>query len=143
MAKPVPPVTPPGRPISLDQHSRLPDFQRKYGLGSGGVSPSWSQAERSTAFVPFAQAGSWGPLLAPGTPTFDHSDEMFHDGYTTDNALTISGGDQRTTFYLSGGYNYDRGIIVGPNSNYRRIDVRFNGSHRISRQPEGRRQRRL
>ena len=117
--------------ISIDQHSRLPDFQRKYGLGSGGVSPGCLPGGEINCVVPFAQAGSWGPLLAPGTPTFDHSDEMFHDGYTTDNALTMSGGNQRTTFYLSGGYNYDRGIVVGPNSNYRRIDVRFNGSHRI------------
>ena len=47
---------------------------------------------------------------------------MFQDGYTTDNDLTISGGDERTTFYLSGGYNYDRGIVVGPNNHYRRIE---------------------
>jgi TonB-linked SusC/RagA family outer membrane protein len=117
--------------ISLNQHSQLPDFQRKYGLGSGGASPSCVSGGEINCIVPFAEAGSWGQLIAPGTPTFDHSDEMFHDGYTTDNALTISGGSQRTTFYLSGAYNYDRGIIVGPNSNYRRIDVRFNGSHRI------------
>ncbi|HEY7634441.1 MAG TPA: SusC/RagA family TonB-linked outer membrane protein [Gemmatimonadales bacterium] len=117
--------------IALDQHGRLPEFQRKYGLGSGGVSPSCVPGGETNCIVPFAQAGSWGPVLAPGTPTFDHSNEMFQDGYTTDNTLTMSGGNERTTFYLSGGYNYDRGIITGPNSHYRRIAVRFNGSHRI------------
>jgi TonB-linked SusC/RagA family outer membrane protein len=117
--------------ISLNQHTQLPDFQRKYGLGTGGVAPSCVAGGEINCAVGFPEAGSWGPLLAPGTPTFDHSNEMFQDGYQTDNTLTISGGNERTTFYLSGGYNYDRGIVVGPNNHYRRIAVRFNGSHRI------------
>lgn len=117
--------------IGLNQHTQLPEFQAKYGLGTGGVAPTCVTGGALNCAVPFASAGSWGPLLAPGTQVFDHSAEMFQDGYTTDNTLTISGGSERTTFYLSGGYNYDRGYIVGPNSHYRRIAVRFNGSHRI------------
>jgi TonB-linked SusC/RagA family outer membrane protein len=117
--------------ISMDHHTQLPQFQEKYGLGTGGVSPACVPGGEVNCRVGFAEAGSWGPLLTPGTPTFDHADEMFRNGYTTDNNLTISGGTDRTTFYLSGGYNYDRGIIVGDNNHYRRIAVRFNGSHRI------------
>jgi TonB-linked SusC/RagA family outer membrane protein len=117
--------------VSLDQHTRLPEFQHKYGLGSGGVAPECVPGGQLNCSVPFSEAGSWGPLLPPGTPIFDHSAEMFQDGYTTDNALTMSGGDERTTFYLSGGYNYDRGIVVGPNNHYRRIAVRFDGTQRI------------
>ena len=118
--------------ISLDQHGRLPDFQTKYGLGTGGVTPACVPGAAINCRVGFAAAGSWGPNLAgTGTPIFDHSAEMFQNGYTTDNNLTISGGNDRTTFFLSGGYNYDRGIVVGPNSKYQRISVRFNGSHRV------------
>jgi TonB-linked SusC/RagA family outer membrane protein len=117
--------------IALNKHGRLPDFQSKYGLGSGGVTPTCVDGGAINCTVGFAEAGSWGPELAAGVPRFDHSNEMFQDGYTTDNTLTISGGSERTTFYLSGGYNYDRGYIVGPNSKFRRIAVRFNGSHRI------------
>jgi TonB-linked SusC/RagA family outer membrane protein len=117
--------------IGLNEHGRLPDFQTKYGLGTGGAPPSCVPGGETNCIVGFSEAGSWGPLLAPGTPTFDHSAEMFQDGWITDNALTISGGTDRTTFYLSGGYNYDRGYIVGPNSHFRRIAVRFNGSQRI------------
>jgi TonB-linked SusC/RagA family outer membrane protein len=117
--------------IGLNQHGRLPDFQHQFGLGTGGQAPSCVPGGETNCIVGFAEAGSWGPELAPGTPTFDHSAEMFQDGYTTDNALTISGGNDRTTFYLSGGYNYDRGYIVGPNSHFRRISVRFNGTQRI------------
>ncbi len=117
--------------LSLDQHGQLPQFQHKYGLGSGGVAPACVEGGAPNCIVPFTQAGSWGPVIPAGTPIFDHSAEMFQDGYTTDNNLTISGGDERTTFYLSGGYNYDRGIVVGPNNHFRRIAVRFNGTHRI------------
>ena len=44
----------------------------------------------------------------------------------------MSGGSDRTTFFLSGAYSYDRGIVVGPNNKYRRIAVRFNGSQLIT-----------
>jgi TonB-linked SusC/RagA family outer membrane protein len=117
--------------FSVDQVGRLPEFQRKYGLGSGGVAPACVAGGALNCRVGFGQAGSWGPELAPGTPTFDHSDEMFQDGYTTDNAVSISGGTERTTFLLSGAYSNQRGIVVGPNNKYRRISLRFNGSHRI------------
>jgi TonB-linked SusC/RagA family outer membrane protein len=117
--------------VSIDQHSQLPALQRKYGLGSGGVSPACVSGGATNCAVGFGQAGSWGPLLAPGTPTYDHAGEIFQDGYTLDNALTVSGGNERTTFFLSGAYSNDRGIVVGPNNKYRRISVRFNGSHRV------------
>ncbi len=116
---------------SIDQHAKLPNLQRKYGLGTGGVSPACVPGGPTNCAVGFASAGSWGPLLAPGTPTFGHAGEMFQDGYTMDNALTVSGGTDRTTFYLSGEYSRDRGMITGPNNSYRRISVRFNGSHRV------------
>jgi TonB-dependent SusC/RagA subfamily outer membrane receptor len=117
--------------VSVDEHAQLPALQRKYGLGHAGVAPSCVPGGATNCAVSFGSAGSWGPLLPAGTPTFNHADEMFQDGYTLDNALTISGGNDRTTFFLSGGYSNDRGIIVGDNNKYRRISVRFNGSHRL------------
>ncbi|MGH7516392.1 MAG: SusC/RagA family TonB-linked outer membrane protein [Gemmatimonadales bacterium] len=121
--------------LSLDEHTQLPELQRKYGLGSGGATPACQESDDPTlrnCRVGFAASGSWGALVPDGTPTFDHSGEMFDQGYQTDNALTVSGGNDRTTFFLSGGYNYNRGIIVGPNNKYQRISVRFNGSHRLT-----------
>ena len=46
---------------------------------------------------------SWGPQVAAGTPLFDHSNELFDTGLTADNNLQVSGGNERTTFYASGG----------------------------------------
>ncbi|MGH7627998.1 MAG: SusC/RagA family TonB-linked outer membrane protein [Gemmatimonadales bacterium] len=122
---------------SLDQHTQLPELQREYGLGVGGVATVCQPGPNSPEPDPTrlncrAQGASFGPRLADGTPTYDHASELFQDGYTTDNSLTISGGNDRTTFFLSGAYNYNRGIIVGPNNNYQRVSVRFNGSHRVT-----------
>jgi len=116
---------------SFDRVARLPEMQTKYGLGSGGASPACLSGGTPNCFVAFPQAVSWGPLLAPGTPTFDHAGEMFQTGHTFDNALTISGGNDRTTFFLSGGATNQRGAITGNNDKFDRISVRFNGSHRV------------
>jgi TonB-linked SusC/RagA family outer membrane protein len=117
--------------IGLNRHGRLPEFQQTYGLGSAGVSPGCLPGGELNCTVPFAQAGSWGPALAPGTTIYNHADEMFQSGWETDNTLTVSGGSERTTFFLSGGYNYNRGMVVGPNNKLERISVRFNGSQRV------------
>jgi TonB-linked SusC/RagA family outer membrane protein len=117
--------------VSANSHGRLPEFQTTYGLGSGGTPPACVTGGETNCRVGFSQAGSWGPRLT-GVPTFDHSAEMFRTGYTTDDALTISGGSERTTFLLSGEYNDDRGIVSGPNNSYRRISAHFNGSQRVT-----------
>ena len=74
---------------------------------------------------------SWGPALAPGTPTFDHASEMFRTGVTTDNTLTIAGGNDRTAFYLSGSYSNQTGTFVGPQNSYKRYSFRLKGSHHV------------
>ena len=38
--------------------------------------------------------------------------------YATKPDVTVSGGNDRTTFYLSGDYNHDQGVIVGPSNVY-------------------------
>jgi TonB-linked SusC/RagA family outer membrane protein len=112
---------------SLEQHTSLPELQREYGHGTGGVAAVCDELNCGPL-----TGQSYGPRLDPGTPTYDHAGEVFQDGYTTDNTLTVSGGSDRTTFFVSGTYNYNRGIVVGPNNKYQRASVRFTGSHRIT-----------
>jgi TonB-linked SusC/RagA family outer membrane protein len=116
---------------SFDEVAKLPDLQRRYGLGSGGVTPACTPGAAPNCAVGFTTAGSWGPAIPGGAPTFDHSGEMFQTGHTFDNALTVSGGNDRTTFFLSGGATTQRGIITGNNDKFDRISIRFNGSHRV------------
>jgi TonB-linked SusC/RagA family outer membrane protein len=125
----------------LDEHTQLPALQSTYGLGTHGVaytgcvpgadSPA-PDPNKLNCFVPGSRRASWGAKLDPSTPVFDHQGEIFQNGYTTDNALTVAGGNDRTQFFLSGGYNYDRGIVIGDNNHFRRISVRFNGSQYIT-----------
>ena len=129
----------PGRPstrfrssASVRQRRRLPDLQTKYGLGSSGVAPPCLSAEAR----PTARFRSRGGELGAGcsrrarrrstTPA-----RCSRTGHTFDNALTISGGNDRTTFFLSGGSTNQRGSITGQNDKFDRFSVRFNGSHRV------------
>ena len=120
---------------SLDEHTQLPALQTEYGQGDNGISdPCVPSSDPALVGCSATFTTSYGPKLAAGTPVYDHQTEAFQNGYTTDNTLNISGGSDRTQFFLSGGYNYDRGITVGDNSHYRRIAVRFNGEQRITDQ---------
>jgi TonB-linked SusC/RagA family outer membrane protein len=116
---------------AFDEVAKLPELQQKYGLGAAGVAPACVSGAAPNCGVPFGSSGSWGPQIPGGSPAFDHSGEMFQTGHTFDNALTISGGNDRTTFFLSGGATTQRGIITGNNDKFDRISVRFNGSHRV------------
>src|SRR5262249_25459577 len=75
---------------------------------------------------------SWGPALAAGTTTYDHSSEAFDTGHVLDNTLSASGGNDRTTFYLSGNYNNNQGVFIGPNNYFDRGTVRLNATHHLT-----------
>ncbi|HEY8106427.1 MAG TPA: TonB-dependent receptor plug domain-containing protein, partial [Gemmatimonadales bacterium] len=76
--------------FSLDEHTQLPALQTEYGQGSEGLDGSCSTLGCRAAST------SYGPLLAAGTPVYDHANEIFQNGYTTDNNLSVSGGSDRT-----------------------------------------------
>jgi TonB-linked SusC/RagA family outer membrane protein len=118
---------------SLQDHTQLPRLQTRFGHGSGGLAPTCRpSSDPALQNCRPTTNRSYGPELPPGTPTYDHAAEVFQTGYTTDNGVTVSGGSDRTSFFLSGGYSYNRGIVVGENNSYRRISVRLNGSHQLS-----------
>jgi TonB-linked SusC/RagA family outer membrane protein len=106
----------------VDQVTGTEPLQREFGQGSAG------------AFSPCASldcnltSGAWGPRLAAGTPTFDHSKEIYNDGYLFDNALSVSGGSDRTTFFLSGASTNQNGIVEGNNDRYDRSTARLKAS---------------
>ncbi|HJP59542.1 MAG TPA: TonB-dependent receptor, partial [Gemmatimonadaceae bacterium] len=106
---------------------RLPDMlQRSYGQGSNGVNAVCGGAD--CAVTPL----SWGAPLAPGTPVYNHENELFDTGLTADNNIQISGGNERTTFFVSGGLNSQDGYFKGPNNRYNRASARLKGTQVIS-----------
>ncbi|HEX9130528.1 MAG TPA: TonB-dependent receptor plug domain-containing protein, partial [Gemmatimonadaceae bacterium] len=74
---------------------------------------------------------SWGPAATAGTPLFDHSSELFDTGITADNNLQVSGGNDRTTFYASGGLMNQNGYLKGPNNKYNRATIRLKGTQQV------------
>lgn len=70
------------------------------------------------ADVAFAGADSVG---AP-VQRFDIQDRLFRRGYGTTNQLSLSGGSEATTYYLSGGYRNEEGILE--TTGYERLNAR-------------------
>ncbi|CCG98287.1 hypothetical protein FAES_0273 [Fibrella aestuarina BUZ 2] len=47
--------------------------------------------------------------------------------------LSLSGGSERSTYYLSLGYIDQQGIVATPISNYNRLNVRLNSTHKLAK----------
>ena len=100
-----------------DQPIKYLPFQTTYGMGSNNVSTACTTLNCQVAA---GSARSWGPAIPAGTPRYDHSREIYETGGLMDNTLSLSGGNERASFYLSaGGMNHD-GFIVGDKDFMRR-----------------------
>jgi len=105
----------------------MPDvLQHQFVQGLNGTAATCGGPDCSVARY------SWGPAAAPGTPLFDHSNELFDTGVTADNNLQVSGGNDRTTFYASGGLMNQNGYLKGPNNKYNRATIRLKGTQQIN-----------
>jgi len=73
------------------------------------------------------------PTLTNTTPVtrYDYQDYIFHTGIGTDNNVSVSGGTDRSRYYLSGSYFYNQGIVK--NTDYRRFSFRANFDQTVSR----------
>jgi TonB-linked SusC/RagA family outer membrane protein len=108
--------------------NRFPDLQRQYGEGTGGVADPCSSGQLGLDCL--TDGFSWGQPLTGAT--YDHTNEVFQTGGMTDNTLSISGGDAKTTFFASGTYTDQNGPIVGPHDYLHRTSVRLKADHEIA-----------
>ena len=109
---------------TVDKVDRTMPLQRQYGQGSNGVSGKCTTPDCNATSL------SFGPLLS-GVPTFNHGNEIYKTGLTADNNLSISGGNQRTTFFLSGGLTSQNGVMKGGNNQYDRTSIRLKASQQL------------
>lgn len=129
---------------SVDQINRFHPFQDKFGQGAGGVynpngANAWGDkiADRSGASDEVNMAGAFFEAL-DGTKYYpivkknsrdvfndSNYDKVFRNGYFIDNALSLSGGDQKTTYFFSIGDIRQKGVQRG-NSTYNRTTLRLN-----------------
>jgi TonB-linked SusC/RagA family outer membrane protein len=105
----------------------MPDvLQHTFVQGQGGVAATCGGPDCRVVRY------SWGPAAPAGTPLFDHSNELFDTGLTADNNLQVSGGNDRTTFYASGGLMNQNGYLKGPNNKYNRATIRLKGTQQVN-----------
>jgi TonB-linked SusC/RagA family outer membrane protein len=123
---------------SFDDINHVYPLQTSWGQGRFGAHADTSLGGACDQPGASICARSWGPAIpAAGSPgnsigaPFDHANDIYRVGHTLDNGFTVSGGNDRTTFYLSGDYAHTQGVIVGPNNYFGRTAVRFKGSHRV------------
>ncbi|HEY6502743.1 MAG TPA: SusC/RagA family TonB-linked outer membrane protein, partial [Chitinophagaceae bacterium] len=62
-------------------------------------------------------------IITPVT-RYDYQDYIFRTGIGTDNNVSVSGGTEKTKYYLSGSYFYNQGIVK--NTDFRRFSFRAN-----------------
>ncbi len=115
--------------VQFDEVTNVVPLQREFGSGVDGKANECLQN-----LTPGCEhnAPTWGPRLDPGTPTYDHARELYDRGTMFDNVITLSGGSERTTFYLSAGDLRHDGFITGDRDRYTRQTVRLNALHGLT-----------
>ncbi|HEX2091272.1 MAG TPA: SusC/RagA family TonB-linked outer membrane protein [Longimicrobiaceae bacterium] len=93
-------------------------LQRIFASGTGGVTG--------------ANLRSWGGQITG--QSYDHFGELFESGQILETNLTVSGGNERTTYFLSVGRFDHNGIVVGDNDFFDRTTARLRGSHMLGSQ---------
>jgi TonB-linked SusC/RagA family outer membrane protein len=102
---------------SLDRVNDEIPLQRSWHQGVNGVSDN-------------SNLRSWGSQLQAGQ-SYDHWGELFETGRILDSNLTLSGGTERTSYFLSVGWLDHDGVIVQNNDFFQRTSARLKGSHQL------------
>jgi TonB-linked SusC/RagA family outer membrane protein len=106
------------------------DFQ--YSIQSLGRFPKAMNAEE---YITFMEESNVAPNIRSewdGTDT-DWAKEMFEDSPMQRHNLSVSGGNENTSYLMSLSYLDQEGIYKGDNDNFRRISGMFNGSQKVGK----------
>ena len=106
----------------------LPGLNARWGLPAGTVPESGAACIDIYGLPTNRCPVSWGLPIASGTPTFDHSNEVYKTALRSELGVTWSGGTATTDYYLSLGYLNQDGVIKGPQA-YQRTTVRMRAGH--------------
>ncbi len=61
----------------------------------------------------------------------DWQDVIFNSAERTNHEFSVSGGNDKSTFFSSFGYFDQEGIVMGDISKYKRVNVRLNSTHKV------------
>jgi TonB-linked SusC/RagA family outer membrane protein len=91
-----------------------------------------SAGNDANATSPYQKAKNDGSVNGIPLANTNWLDELFTTGQTTNFQLSASGGNETTQYLISGGYFAQKGIIVGNNNKYERINFRTNINSSLS-----------
>ncbi len=128
--------------VAIDQLSQVPEMQQKYAQGNngewmGGFSQSWGP-EIANMEYDGDETYIWDPngnLVPAGTgngkpaQAYDQFD-FFQTGITHNNNVSISAGNDKSTYYFSVGNMTQEGVI--PNNEFSRTSIRLNATTKLT-----------
>lgn len=121
---------------TLSNILKLPDFQNQYGQGDVLGFPT-DRRENFSWGLPFdGQMRPWGQAIdgeqkvKPYVALPDNVRNFFNTGTTWENTLSLTGGGENSSFYLSIGALNNKGVI--PHNFVDRYSIRFNGTTNLT-----------
>ncbi|PRD50772.1 SusC/RagA family TonB-linked outer membrane protein [Sphingobacterium gobiense] len=102
--------------------NRLPEYQHRYKRGFYQQDGTLMEGDATTAMR------SWGAAAGSGDVMYDNLGNFFQSANTWDNSVSLSGGSENGSFYLSAANFSSNGIV--PNSDYEKTTFRFNGEQK-------------
>lgn len=135
--------------VTFDQVSQLPSMQNKYAQGlfgnfaaSGALNPttlSWGPRldtlrydGGTNPYYPNGNiVGQSNPLATDmRVGPYDNAGNFFQTGMTYNNSLSLTGGNQTTSYYLSIANTSSSGIV--PNNTFERTNITLSGESKLS-----------
>lgn len=129
--------------VTVDQWNKLPEMQNRYAQGTfGNFSPTtlvWGPSlddirhDPNTPSLYYPQGAIRPAADVPnGIPVqaYDAPDQFFRNGMTYNNNISLSGGNDRTTYFFSLGNVNQTGII--PNNSFERTNATLSAQHKMN-----------
>lgn len=121
---------------TLERVGWLPELQDTYGSGFNGVYQPYEVRSWGPKYD--GQLVKVGPILPDGTqwtlpysPIKNQKRDFFDTGITNQENISFAGGDDKSTYFISGLYAKTKGVI--PKDENTKAGIRFNGSRKFGK----------
>ncbi|HEV7330538.1 MAG TPA: SusC/RagA family TonB-linked outer membrane protein [Flavisolibacter sp.] len=123
--------------VTFSSILKLPDFQNEYGQGydNSVIDPkeNWSWGPRFDGVMrPWGQSINGVRLERPYSAIENNVRDFFETGTAFNNNLSLSGGNEKSSYFLSLNSLNSNGIMPTDRDKYNRYGVRFNGSTQLA-----------
>ncbi len=81
------------------------------------------QMANATEYANYVSAAS-GNIITPGTTSTDWYKQILRNGFQQNHGVSINGGTDKSTYFLSAGYFTDQGVVI--DNVYKRLSIRAN-----------------